>query len=273
MQTGFPYYNQVMPMDTQHPREIRAAIRSGKLDRTTAGLAPDYVQANLAVLPKEQAYDFLLFCQRNPKACPLLEVTDAGSPEPVHVAPGADLRTDIAKYRIYKYGEVVDEVTDATAYWRDDLVAFLIGCSFTFEQAMVREGVRLWHLEHQKAVAMWRTSIQCQPAGVFHGPMVVSMRPIRPADLARAVTASARFPGAHGAPVHIGDPAAIGISDITKPHYGDAQHMEPGDIPVFWACGVTPQAAALASKPPFMMTHSPGHMFVTDLPNSALAAL
>jgi uncharacterized protein YcsI (UPF0317 family) len=138
---------------------------------------------------------------------------------------------------------------------------------------MVRGGVRLWHLEHQKAVAMWRTSIQCQPAGVFHGPMVVSMRPIRPADLARAVMASARFPGAHGAPVHIGDPAAIGISDITKPHYGDAQHMEPGDIPVFWACGVTPQAAALASKPPFMITHSPGHMFVTDLPNSALAAL
>ena len=262
-----------MPVDTQSPGEIRAAIRAGQLMRTTAGLAPDYVQANLAVLPKEQAYDFLLFCQRNPRACPLLEVTDVGSFEPARVAPGADLRTDIVQYRIYRHGEIADEVTDATRYWRDDLVAFLIGCSFTFEQAMVQAGVRLWHLEHGKAVAMWRTSIECEAAGVFHGPLVVSMRPIRPADLAKAVTASARFPGAHGAPIHIGDPAAIGIPDVTKPHYGDAQHIEADDIPVFWACGVTPQAAALASKPPFMITHSPGHMFVTDLPNSALAAL
>lgn len=259
--------------DTRHPKEIRADIRSGKLTRTTAGLAQDYVQANLAVLPKEQAYDFLLFCQRNPQSCPLLEVTDVGSAEPRIVAPGADLRTDIAKYRIYKHGEVVDEVTDATPYWRDDLVAFLLGCSFTFEQAMVQAGVRLWHLENGKAVAMWRTNIRCRPAGVFHGPMVVSMRPIRPGDLAKAVTASARFPGAHGAPIHVGDPAAIGISDINTPHYGDPQHMEPGDIPVFWACGVTPQAVALASKPPFMITHRPGDMFITDMRNSELAAL
>jgi uncharacterized protein YcsI (UPF0317 family) len=266
-------YNRLMSIDVRHPKELRAAIRGGKLTRTTAGLAPDYVQANLAVLPKEQAYDFLLFCQRNPRSCPLLEVTDAGSAEPKGVAPGADLRTDIVKYRIYKHGEVVDEVTDATAYWRDDLVAFLLGCSFTFEQAMVQAGVRLWHLENEKAVAMWRTNIECRPAGVFHGPMVVSMRPIRPGDLSKAVTASARFPGAHGAPVHIGDPAAIGIPDVQKPHYGDAQHMASGDIPVFWACGVTPQAVALASKPPFMITHSPGHMFITDLPNSALSAL
>lgn len=262
-----------MVIDTRLPKDIRAEIRNGTLTRTTAGLAQDYVQANLAVLPKDQAYDFLLFCQRNPRSCPLLEVTDAGNAEPEVFAPGADLRTDIAKYRIYRNGEVVDEVTDATPYWREDLVAFLLGCSFTFEQAMVQAGVRLWHLENQKAVAMWRTSIECRPAGVFHGPMVVSMRPIRPADIAKAVTASARFPGAHGAPIHIGDPASIGISDITKPDYGDPQHMEPGDIPVFWACGVTPQAVALASKPPFMITHSPGNMFITDMPNSALAAL
>jgi uncharacterized protein YcsI (UPF0317 family) len=260
-------------MDLEHPRDIRAAIRSGTLTRTTAGLAPDYVQANLAVLPREQAYDFLLFCQRNPQSCPLLEVTDVDSAEPMRVAPGADLRTDIAKYRIYRNGEIVDEVTDATPYWRDDLVAFLLGCSFTFEQAMVQAGVRLWHLEHEKAVAMWRTSIPCRPAGVFHGPMVVSMRPIRPGDLAKAVTASARFPGAHGAPIHVGDPAAIGIADIDTPDYGDAQHFAPGDIPVFWACGVTPQAVALASKPPFMITHSPGNMFVTDMRNSELSAL
>jgi uncharacterized protein YcsI (UPF0317 family) len=260
-------------MEFEHPRDIRAAIRDGKLTRTTAGLAPDYVQANLAVLPREQAYDFLLFCQRNPQSCPLLEVTDVGSAEPVRVAPGADLRTDIAKYRIYRNGEVVDEVADATPYWRDDLVAFLLGCSFTFEQAMVQAGVRLWHLENEKAVAMWRTSIECRAAGAFHGPMVVSMRPIRPGDLAKAVTASARFPGAHGAPIHVGDPSAIGIADIDKPDYGDAQHLAPGDIPVFWACGVTPQAVALASKPPFMITHSPGNMFVTDMRNSELSAL
>ena len=259
--------------DMNNPRDIRSAIRAGKLSRTTAGLAPDYVQANLAVLPKEQAYDFLLFCQRNPQACPLLEVTDVGSAEPKLTAPGADLRTDIVKYRIYKNGEQVDEVTDATPYWRDDLVAFLLGCSFTFEQAVVQSGVRLWHLENEKSVAMWRTNIQCKPAGMFHGPMVVSMRPIRANDLAKAVTASARFPGAHGAPVHIGSPEAIGIEDVNTPHYGDAQHFEPGDVPVFWACGVTPQAVALASKPPFMISHSPGNMFVTDLKNSQLAAL
>src|SRR3712207_3995455 len=149
-----------MSLDTHSPKAIRAAIRAGELKRTTAGLAPDYVQANLAVLPKTEAYDFLLFCQRNPKACPLLEVTDVGCAEPVRVAPGADLRTDIVRYRIYKHGETVDEVSDATPYWRDDLVAFLIGCSFTFEQAMVEAGVRLWHLENHKSVAMWRTSIE-----------------------------------------------------------------------------------------------------------------
>ena len=262
-----------MPIDTRHPREIRADIRSGKLSGVTAGLGQGHVQANLAVLPKEQAYDFLLFCQRNPRPCPLIEVTDAGSPEPVGVAPGADLRTDIARYRIYKDGVLADEVTDATPYWRDDLVAFLLGCSFTFEWALLEAGIRLWHVEHGKNVAMWRTSIECRSAGVFHGPMVVSMRPIPAPQLSKAVTASARFPNAHGAPVHIGDPSVIGIEDVARPDWGDPQHFAPGDVPVFWACGVTPQAVALASKPPFMITHSPGHMFITDLPNHALAAL
>ncbi len=262
-----------MPIDSRHPQEIRRDIRAGTLRGVTAGLGAGYVQANLAVLPREQAYDFLLFCQRNPRPCPLLEVTDAGSAEPVGVAPGADLRTDIARYRIYKDGELADEVTDARPYWRDDLVAFLLGCSFTFEWALLEAGIRLWHVERGKNVAMWRTSIECRPAGAFHGPMVVSMRPIPAAQLAKAVTASARFPGAHGAPVHVGDPQAIGIRDIARPDWGDAQEFRPGDVPVFWACGVTPQAVALASKPPFMITHSPGHMFITDLPNAALAAL
>ena len=262
-----------MPIDPRHPREIRQDIRRGKLTGITAGLGQNFVQANLAVLPRDSAYDFLLFCQRNPRPCPLLEVTDVGSAEPVGVAPGADLRTDIPKYRIYKDGVLADEVTDATPYWRGDLVAFLLGCSFTFEWALLEAGIRLWHVEQGKNVAMWRTSIACRPAGAFHGPMVVSMRPIAAGELAKAVTASARFPGAHGAPVHIGDPAALGIKDIAHPDWGDAQEFRPGDVPVFWACGVTPQAVALASKPPFMITHSPGHMFITDLPNSALAAL
>jgi uncharacterized protein YcsI (UPF0317 family) len=262
-----------MPIDARPPREIRADIRVGRLNGVTAGLGAGYVQANLAVLPRELAYDFLLFCQRNPRPCPLLEVTDVGSPEPVGVAPGADLRTDIPRYRIYQHGELADEVTDVTAYWRDDLVAFLLGCSFTFEWALLDAGIPLWHVEHGKNVAMWKTSIACRPAGVFHGPMVVSMRPIASAHLAKAVTASARFPGAHGAPIHVGDPTVLGIEDITRPDWGDASEFKPGDQPVFWACGVTPQAVALASKPPFMITHSPGHMFITDVPNSSLAAI
>src|SRR6059036_2582197 len=261
-----------MAIDTRRPKEIRAEIRRGILRGVTAGLAPGSVQANLAVLPREHAYDFLLFCQRNPRPCPLLEVTDVGSVEPTAVAPGADLRTDLPRYRIYKDGELAEELSDVTPDWRDDLVAFLLGCSFTFEWALLDAGIRLWHVEQGKNVAMWQTNVQCRPAGVFHGPMVVSMRPIASGQLSKAVTASARFPNAHGAPVHIGDPAAIGIKDVTKPEWGDAQPFRPGDVPVFWACGVTPQAVALASKPPFMLTHSPGHMFITDLPNAALAA-
>jgi uncharacterized protein YcsI (UPF0317 family) len=262
-----------MNRDSAHPREVRQAIREARVTGITAGLCPGYVQANLAILPRAQAYDFLLFCQRNPQACPLIEVTDTGSAEPVHTAPGADLRTDVARYRIYREGELAGEVDDATPYWREDLVSFLLGCSFTFEQALLEAGVHLWHVEHGKGVAMWRTSIPCKPAGVFHGPLVVSMRPIRPADLPRAVTATARFPGAHGAPVHIGDPEAIGITDLAAPHWGDPQELAPGDIPVFWACGVTPQAVALASRLPYMITHSPGHMFITDLPNAAFSVL
>ena len=262
-----------MPIDARHPKEIRADIRSGALAGITAGLAPGFVQANLAILPKDSAYDFLLFCQRNPRPCPLIEVTDPGSPVPVGVAPGADLRTDVPRYRIYKDGVVADEVTDITPFWRDDLVSFLLGCSFTFEWALLDAGIPMRHIDEGKNVAMWKTSMECRSAGAFHGPMVVSMRPVPSAQLSKAVTASARFPNAHGAPIHIGDPAAIGIKDIARPDWGDAQHFNPGDVPVFWACGVTPQAVALASKPPFMLTHSPGHMFITDLPNHTLAAL
>lgn len=260
-----------MPIDARHPREIRRDIRAGRIAGVTAGLGQNYVQANLAVLPRAQAYDFLLFCQRNPKPCPLIEVCDAGSPEPTGVAPGADLRTDVPGYRIYEHGELTAEVRDLRAHWRDDLVAFLIGCSFTFEWALLEAGVRLKHVEEGSGVAMYRTSLACRAAGDFHGPMVVSMRPIAGTEVAKAIAVSSRYPGAHGAPVHVGDPAAIGIADIARPDYGDAQAFAPGDVPVFWACGVTPQAVALACRPPIMITHQPGHMFITDLPNSALA--
>ena len=189
------------------------------------------------------------------------------------LAPDADLRTDVPRYRVYEDGVLSTEVTDATSYWRDDLVAFLIGCSFTFEWALLDAGIPLWHLEHGRNVAMWRTSIACTPAGVFHGPMVVSMRPIPSQMISKAVTASARFPNAHGAPVHVGDPGHIGIADVTKPDWGDFVGIHQGEVPMFWACGVTPQAVAIASKPSFMITHSPGHMFITDLPNHALAAI
>ena len=261
-----------MPIDARHPKEIRADIRNGKLASVTAGLAPGFVQANLAILPKDSAYDFLLFCQRNPRPCPLIEVTDVGSPEPVGVARGADLRTDLPRYRLYRDGVMVDEVTDITPFWRDDLVAFLLGCSFTFEWALLDAGIAMRHIEEGKNVAMWKTSTACRPAGRFHGPMVVSMRPIPTHLVPKAVMASARFPNAHGAPVQVGDPAAIGITDVSKPDWGDFVGIRAGEVPVFWACGVTPQAVALASKPSFMITHSPGHMFITDLPNHALAA-
>src|SRR3989454_9209202 len=183
-----------MPIDTRHPREIRQDIRQGKLTGITAGLGQNYVQATLAVLPRDLAYDFLLFCQRNPKPCPLLEVTEVGSPEPVGAAPGADLRTGIPRYRIYQDGVLADEVTDATPYWRDDLVAFLLGCSFTFEWALLYAGVRLWHVEQGKNVAMWRTSTPCRPAGGFYRPMGVSMRPIAAAQLAETGAARAPVP-------------------------------------------------------------------------------
>jgi len=225
------------------------------------------------VLPQAQAYDFLVFCQRNPKPCPLIEVTDPGNPEPAGVAPGADLRTDVPRYRIYREGKLEAEVTDIVTEWRADFVAFLLGCSFTFEQALLQAGVPLRHLEENRIVPMWRTSLACRPAGIFRGPMVVSMRPVPAALIPRAVTVTARYPMAHGTPVHIGTPAQIGIADVRKPDWGEAVTILPGEEPVFWACGVTPQAVALEARPPLVITHAPGHMFVTDLPDHALAVL
>lgn len=244
---------------------VRAACRSGGLTGPTPGLAAGFVQANLVVLPKDWAFDFLLFCQRNPKPCPLLDVTDPGDPEPKAVAPGADLRTDLPAYRVWRDGELVDEPTDITAHWRDDFVSFLIGCSFTFETALVNAGVPVRHVEEGRNVPMYRTTVRCKPAGRFAGPLVVSMRPLTPAHGVKATRICSRLPRAHGAPVHFGDPAGIGITDLHRPHYGEPVTIHPGEVPVFWACGVTPQAALAEARPPFAITHKPGHMFLTDL--------
>jgi uncharacterized protein YcsI (UPF0317 family) len=250
--------------------DVRSACRAGKLIGPTPGLALGYVQANLVILPRDWAFDFLLFCQRNPKPCPVLDVTEPGDSEARLVAPGSDLRTDLPAYRVWRNGELVDEPTDVTRYWRDDLVSFAIGCSFTFENALLAAGVPVRHIEENVNVPMYRTTIACQPAGRFSGPLVVSMRPLTPKQTIRAAQICSRFPRAHGAPVHFGDPTAIGVRDVNKPDFGDAVSTREGEQPVFWACGVTPQAALMQARPPFAITHKPGHMFLTDLKDTDL---
>ncbi|MFQ5847001.1 MAG: putative hydro-lyase [Candidatus Methylomirabilales bacterium] len=254
-----------------HPQKVREKIRTGAWRGPTAGCADGYVQANLVILPQSLAYDFLLFCHRNPKPCPLLEVTDPGDAEPRTAAPGADLRTDLPRYRVYRTGELAQEVTDLKAVWREDLVGFLLGCSFTFDVALQRADIPVRHVEEGKNVSMYITSRPCRPAGAFTGPLVVSMRPIPARLIPRAVEVTARFPFAHGTPVHVGAPEAIGIADLDRPHFGDAVSIRSGEIPVFWACGVTPQAVAMHAKPDLMITHAPGHMFLTDLREEDLA--
>src|SRR6266851_6310074 len=249
---------------------VRLAARHGELAGPTPGLAFGYVQANLVVVPRELAFDFLLFCQRNPKPCPLLDVTEPGSPEPRLIASGADVRTDVPRYRVYRNGELIEEPTDLHRWWRDDLVAFLLGCSFTFENALLQAGVPVRHVEQGCNVPMYRTNIPCRPAGAFRGPMVVSMRPLTPAQTVTATRICTRFARAHGAPIHFGDPAAVGIRDISKPDFGDPVEVRPGEVPVFWACGVTPQAVAMEARPPLLLTHKPGHMFFTDLRDTEL---
>jgi uncharacterized protein YcsI (UPF0317 family) len=244
---------------------IRHLARTGELTGPTPGLAAGYVQANLVVVPRDLAFDFLLFCHRNPKPCPLLDVTEPGSPEPPLVAAGADVRTDVPCYRVYRNGELVEEPTDLKKWWRDDLVAFLIGCSFTFENALQEAGVPVRHVDQGRNVPMYRTNLACRPAGCFRGPMVVSMRPMTPAQAVMATRICSRFPRAHGAPIHFGDPETIGIRDLDRPDFGDPVEIRPGEVPVFWACGVTPQAVAMEARPPLLLTHKPGHMFLTDL--------
>jgi uncharacterized protein YcsI (UPF0317 family) len=246
----------------------RGRIRSGEHAGPTSGLAPGFAQANLVVLPADDALDFLRFCVRNPKPCPLLEVTDTGSPHPLALAPSADLRTDLPRYRVFEGGSLFEEPTDVTRFWRDDLVGFLLGCSFTFEWALAAAGLPLAHQLQDVNVPMYVTDRRCVGAGPFEGPLVVSMRPFAPEYTDRAAEISARFPLMHGGPVHIGDPAALGIADLSAPDFGDPVRIAEGEVPVFWACGVTPQAVVVEAKPSLAIFHAPGHMFITDRPHA-----
>jgi uncharacterized protein YcsI (UPF0317 family) len=244
------------------PAEARALFRQGAANPTT-GWSAGFTQTNLIAVPRDWAYDVLLFCQRNPRPCPILDVSDPGDPTTI-LAPGADLRSDLPRYRVWENGTLAGEVSDVSGLWRTDLVAFSIGCSFTFETALAGAGIPLRHVDQGRNVAMYLTNRACRPAGRLHGQLVVSMRQI-PADrVAEAVAISGAMPAVHGAPVHSGSPAELGIEDLSKPDFGDPVDAEPGDVPVFWACGVTPQAALMASRPPFAITHAPGYMFVSD---------
>ena len=259
-----------MDYSAMHPQEVKKLIRAGKIDFQTSGMCSGYAQANLCILPKEYAFDFLLFCMRNPKPCPILEVGDVGSREFKVMASEGDVCTDFPKYRIWKNGVLEKEVTDISDYWQDDFVYFLIGCSFSFESEMLEADIPVRHIEEGVNVPMFNTNIELTSAGVFHGNMVVSMRPI-PNDLVvKAVEITAAMPKVHGAPVQIGNPEAIGISDVNRPDYGDSVTIKNGEVPVFWPCGVTPQNVVMQTKPPIAITHAPGHMFITDVKNVAL---
>jgi uncharacterized protein YcsI (UPF0317 family) len=250
----------------------RREYRAGKYG-STAGVAPGYVQGNLVILPEAQASAFHRFCQLNPKPCPIIGMSDVGNPSIPALGLDLDIRTDIPQYVVWKDGEAIDRPYEVTKYWRDDLVSFVIGCSYSFEEAMMADDLPIRHIEQNVLVPMYRTNIPCKSAGPFAGPMVVSMRPLKPADAIRAVQITSRFPSVHGAPVHLGLPQSIGIKDINKPDYGDAVRINDDEIPVFWACGVTPQAVIAAARVPFAITHAPGVMLVTDLKNKHLAVL
>lgn len=254
-------------------REARLSIRAGEYIGPTSGMAPGCVQGNLAILPAELASDFLRFCQLNPKPCPLLASASPGEWRLPTLGDDIDIRVDLPRYRVWRHGKLVAEPSDIMAYWRGDLVSFVIGCSFSFEEALIEAGITIRHIALGRNVPMYRTSIATVPAGPFHGPMVVSMRPMRPADAIRAIQITTRFPAVHGAPVHIGKPELIGIRDLSKPDYGDAVPVEDDEIPVFWACGVTPQSIIATVKPEFCITHYPGNMLITDRANNELAIL
>lgn len=258
------------PLATASPAAFRQAVRQGLHTGPTAGCCPGHVQVNLVILPQSQAWDFLLLCQRNPRPLPLLEVVEAGRVEAAHLAPGSDLRTDFPKYVLLQDG-ASREVTDLAPFWRPDLVSFLLGCSFTFEAALLTAGVPVRHLEEGRNVPMYRTNLPLHPAGMFSGPMVVSMRPVPARLVSAAVLATARYPGVHGAPICVGRPETLGIKDLDRPDYGDPVRIKDDELPVFWACGVSGLSAVTHSGAAFAVTHAPGHMLVCDRRDEELA--
>ncbi|CAJ0729886.1 putative hydro-lyase [Ralstonia mannitolilytica] len=253
-----------------NPYSARLAARSGVLRGHTSGLCDGHVQANIVMLRDTWANEFLRFCQLNPKPCPLLDVTEPGVPVFRHLGQDVDVRRDVPRYRVYRHGELADEPLDVEALWTDDMVAFAIGCSFSFEHALMEAGVPLRHIAMARNVAMYRTSIDTAGTSRLAGKLVVSMRPMSVPDAIRAIEITSRMPRAHGAPVHFGEPAAIGIADLAQPDWGDAVPVQPGEVPVFWACGVTPQAVVQQARPELCITHAPGHMLITDLRTAAL---
>jgi uncharacterized protein YcsI (UPF0317 family) len=260
-----------MVFDRSDPRAVRLAARSGAFAGVTAGLAPGYVQGNVCILPRAFAADFRLYCERNPKPCPLIGVSELGDPRLPSLGEDLDIRSDVPRYRVFRDGELKEEVTDIRRLWSPDMVAFVLGCSFSFEEAFAEAGVPLRYVEEGKNVSMYLSNIETEPAGPFRGPMAVSMRPLKAADAILAVQITSRFPKAHGAPVHLGKPELIGISDLDRPFAGDRVEVRPDELPVFWACGITPQAAVQRARPPICITHAPGHMLVTDRKNSEWA--
>ncbi len=247
------------------PGQLRRLCRQNHFSGATAGMAPGFIQANLVILPADWADSFRRFCQLNSKPCPLLEVVSAGSPRTMILAQDADLRTDLPRYRVFRHGDLIDEPPSIETYWREDFVSFLLGCSFSFDEALQAAGIEVRHVVESKNVPMYCTNVICKPVGAFESPLVVSMRPLSPDQVNSAITITHNFPLAHGAPVHIGDPESIGIDDLSRPDYGDSVTIKPGEVPVFWACGVTPQVAIAAARPPIAITHCPGSMFVSDL--------
>lgn len=247
------------------PRGVRMQAREGLFNGNTSGMAPGYGQGNLVILPKSWADDFHGYCHANPTPCPLIGMTEPGSAAVPMLGEDIDLRTDVPRYRVWKDGELVEELDDVSHLWQDDFVGFVLGCSLSFEHALEQAGLRVRHVDEGKIVPMYRTSIQTKRVGVFHGPMVVSMRPYTPEQARIAYDVCGRLPGAHGAPVHMGDPAAIGIKDVSRPDEGEPTDILPGEQPVFWGCGVTPQAAAIVARPPICITHAPGHMLIGDV--------
>jgi uncharacterized protein YcsI (UPF0317 family) len=253
------------------PQEIRLAVRAGRHRGHTAGLARGYVQGNVCILPREYAQDFLAFCRANPKPCPLLAVSEPGDPRLPALGEDLDIRSDVPAYRIFRQGKHEKDVPDLRDLWRDDLVTFVLGCSFSFEEALIEAGLRLRYVEQGRNVPMYRTSVDTVPAGRFRGKLVVSMRPFRPAEAIRAIEITSRYPRVHGAPVHMGFPEMIGIENLAQPWAGDPTEVRDDELPLFWACGITPQSVVLDARPSLCITHSPGHMLVTDLRNSEVA--